>query len=38
MKIKTSKTITCITQKGKKNKKKEIIFKLPNIHIGGGKK
>ncbi len=38
MKSKRNVTQRSFMQKVGKKKKKEIVFKLPNIHIGGGKK
>ncbi len=38
MKSKRNVTQQRFMQKIGKKKKKEIIFKLPNIHIGGGKR
>ncbi len=38
MKTKKVSTQKTNASKGLKRKKKEIIFSLPNIHIGGGKR
>ncbi len=38
MKTKVSVMKKTSTTKATKRKKKEIIFRLPNIHIGGGRK
>ncbi len=38
MKMKKSSQPKNLGKESSRRKKKEIIFKLPNIHIGGGKK